>query len=614
MKKNVASQSVDFEMLSTSDGSPVTSGTPTVYIVGDNGTQATGTGTKTHKGNGCWSYVPTQAETNYDHIAFTMVLSGAFTQTVNIYTTTPQTGDAYAVVNSGTHGNAALKTLIDTIDGIVDAILVDTGTTLDGKVNTIDTVVDAIKAVTDNLPDSGALTALTAYVDTLESTLANASHGLAALKTLIDTIDNFVDTEVADIKTVTDKLDTALELDGAVYRYTTNALEQAPGGGGSTNPNMLLDTTVSSVTSQTEFVLTAGSDVNDSYNDQSIVLYDATNGDYPSIRKIVDYTGSTKTVIIDSAPDFTLAAGDGIKVFVTAPGSTAPTAAQVADAVWDEAVADHTTGTTFGGKNQKVVPSEALNDYKADVSGVATAAALSTHDGKLDTVDTNIDTLITRLTAARAGYLDKLNVTGTLAHSNAAATYKADVSALATTAALATVDTIVDAIKLKTDNLPSDPADQSLVEAAITSAHTSTDSTLTTILGHIDTEIADILMDTGTTIPALIAALNDLSSADVNAACDTALADYGANTTTPPTTAAIADAVMDEILPDLADNALNVGEDMTARKILRALFNRLYREVTQTASAQVVKNDSGAQIASMAVSDDGTTQTKGEAT
>jgi len=43
---------------------------------------------------------------------------------------TPQTGDAYAVVNSGTHGNAALKALIDAIDDYIDsevaAILADT--------------------------------------------------------------------------------------------------------------------------------------------------------------------------------------------------------------------------------------------------------------------------------------------------------------------------------------------------------------------------------------------------------------------------------------------------------------------------------------------------------
>jgi hypothetical protein len=54
----------------------------------------------------------------------------------------------------------------------------------------------------------------------------------AATQASVNTIDDFVDTEVSAIKAVTDKLDTAMELDGAVYRYTVNALEQAPAGGG----------------------------------------------------------------------------------------------------------------------------------------------------------------------------------------------------------------------------------------------------------------------------------------------------------------------------------------------------------------------------------------------
>lgn len=39
------------------------------------------------------------------------------------------------------------------------------------------------------------------------------------------------------------------------------------------------------------------------------------------------------------------------------------------------------------------------------------------------------------------------------------------------------------------------------------------------------TQLTAILEDTGTSIPALVGALNDLSSAEVNAACDTAIAD-----------------------------------------------------------------------------------------
>jgi len=53
-----------------------------------------------------------------------------------------------------------------------------------------------------------------------------------ATQASVDTIDDFLDTEVAAIKAVTDNLATAIELDGAVYRFTTNALEQAPTGGG----------------------------------------------------------------------------------------------------------------------------------------------------------------------------------------------------------------------------------------------------------------------------------------------------------------------------------------------------------------------------------------------
>jgi hypothetical protein len=55
--------------------------------------------------------------------------------------------------------------------------------------------------------------------------------------------------------------------------------------------------------------------------------------------------------------------------------------------------------------------------------------------------------------------------------------------------------------------------------------HDATQATLATITGYLNTEIADILEDTGTTIPAQIAALNNLSAAQVNTEVDTALAD-----------------------------------------------------------------------------------------
>ena len=80
-------------------------------------------------------------------------------------TTVPQTGDSYAIVNSGTHGNAALKTLIDAIDDYID------------------TEVAAIKAKTDNLPSSpaavgSAMTLTSGERDSIAAALLDLSNGI----------------------------------------------------------------------------------------------------------------------------------------------------------------------------------------------------------------------------------------------------------------------------------------------------------------------------------------------------------------------------------------------------------------------------------------------------
>lgn len=93
MLKNVGSQTIGAQVVSATDGSAFT-GTVTVYVTGDGGTQglgATGSGVCTHEGNGYHSYVPSQAETNYSLVAFTFTGSGAVPVTVQVYTL-PTTG------------------------------------------------------------------------------------------------------------------------------------------------------------------------------------------------------------------------------------------------------------------------------------------------------------------------------------------------------------------------------------------------------------------------------------------------------------------------------------------------------------------------------------------
>ena len=93
MKKNVGSQSVGVQMITAADGTNFT-GTVTVVITIDNGTQSSSGGTApAHEGNGYHSYTPTQAETNGDHLAFTFTGSGAISHTVQTFTEFPQTVD-----------------------------------------------------------------------------------------------------------------------------------------------------------------------------------------------------------------------------------------------------------------------------------------------------------------------------------------------------------------------------------------------------------------------------------------------------------------------------------------------------------------------------------------
>ena len=93
MKKNTAGQKIGAQMTNATDGSNFTSAV-TVFITGDAGTQAVGTvgaGACTHEGKGYHTYAPSQAETNFDLIAFTFEATGAVTASIQLYTDTAAT-------------------------------------------------------------------------------------------------------------------------------------------------------------------------------------------------------------------------------------------------------------------------------------------------------------------------------------------------------------------------------------------------------------------------------------------------------------------------------------------------------------------------------------------
>ena len=186
MKKNVSGQKVGCQMVSASDGSAFT-GSVTVAVTIDAGTQATGSvgsGACAHEGNGYHTYAPAQAETNGDLLAFTFTGTGAIPATVQVYTSFPQTVDNATNIS-------AIKTVTDAIPN--GGAL----TTISGKIDTIDDFIDtevaAIKAKTDNIPSDPA-------------DASDVAVAIAVISAKIDTVDDFLDTEIAAIKAKTDGL------------------------------------------------------------------------------------------------------------------------------------------------------------------------------------------------------------------------------------------------------------------------------------------------------------------------------------------------------------------------------------------------------------------------
>ncbi len=95
----------------------------------------------------------------------------------------------------------ALTTVSGKVDGVQSAVGV-----VDGKVDAVDTAVAGVKAVVD------------------------------AIKTVVDATKVVADA----VRVVTDRLGGMIELDGAVYRFTLNALEQGPTGSGSSPEDVAL--------------------------------------------------------------------------------------------------------------------------------------------------------------------------------------------------------------------------------------------------------------------------------------------------------------------------------------------------------------------------------------
>jgi hypothetical protein len=210
-----------------------------------------------------------------------------------------------------------------------------------------------------------------------------------------------------------------------------------------------------------------------------------------------------------------------VNALENAPSGTGASAAAIADAVWEEAIADHsgTSGSTaealnaagsagdpwttalpgsYTGTQAGKILSDVLTDtadLQANQGNWLTATGFSTHDASA--VVTALGTGSTLSALATAAELAKVpksdgavswNATA-LASINTQCDTAISDAALATAAALATVDSNVDAILVDTG------------------------TTLPASIATIDTNVDAILVDTGTTIPGTITTLQSTADA-----------------------------------------------------------------------------------------------------
>lgn len=360
MKKNTAGQTISFQMVAKADLEPVVTGTPTVYYTGDGGTQATGSGTATHEGNGEWSYTPTQAETNYDHVSFTMVLTDAVNQTVNVY---PVVDADYKADTSG----------LSTFDPATDTVAnVTTTGSVTAAVTTDTASRDASKADVSGLSTFNPATDTVANVTTTGSVTAAVTTDTAsrdASKADVSGLSTFnpATDPVATVTNVTNPVVT----DAA----SRNASKADVSGLSTFDPatdTVARVTLVDTTTANTDMRGTDGALLQSNMPANWPTLIVGTGGDAGKVTTSNPALGGGSAHTAEDVRDLILA-GDKTPIAVTT-GS-------VNNVVLVDTTTDLTNGGGGGGDTKEDIYTYFTTSNREDVFHADVAGALATYDG-----------------------------------------------------------------------------------------------------------------------------------------------------------------------------------------------------------------------------------------
>lgn len=222
----------------------------------------------------------------------------------------------------------ASQTSVNVIDGIVDAIVINTGTDIPAQIT-----AEAVKTTAIQSSLTTITNRIGAWTGSGINTILGAFRAITAKAALLTPTDLSTDTGFLN---TTDSLE--------AIRDRGDAAWTGSGGGSGAESDLMVSTTIATVTSQTVFVLTDGSADDDAYNDQLVVITDASTSTQKSRGIVSDYVGATKTVTLRAAPGFTIATGDGVAIIaIGSDVSSTQLAGAVSSAV---AIAGVTTTVT----------------------------------------------------------------------------------------------------------------------------------------------------------------------------------------------------------------------------------------------------------------------------
>jgi hypothetical protein len=136
----------------------------------------------------------------------------------------------------------------------------------------------------------GSRLASASYTAPLDAAGTRTALGMSS--PTLDTQLSAIDTVVDSIKATTDKLDTALELDGAVYRFTTNALELAPSGSGGDPWASTMETGVTYAGAMRAIYGVAAGDSSGFTDTSSTAVYKSSDGTKTRVTATVDTYGN----------------------------------------------------------------------------------------------------------------------------------------------------------------------------------------------------------------------------------------------------------------------------------------------------------------------------------